>query len=204
MNAFKVASLLIINMSFSIANALTLDDLTLKLDKAIVEGQFSQVTYSAERSNPDVSGGQLLYSPPSKFRWHYLTPYEQLLIADGEKIWIYEPDLEQVTIKDQQMSGQTLMRILEDPQSLKEQYSITELPDENALLLKSKSEQSEIAQIILSVDEVWLKKIEMTDAYGQLTVIDFTVQITTDTEADNFIFIVPEDTDVIDTTSGNP
>ena len=45
---------------------------------------------------PQVSSGTFAFARPGKFRWSYDKPYEQLLVGDGDKLWIYDPDLNQV------------------------------------------------------------------------------------------------------------
>src|SRR5690606_11460873 len=62
-----------------------------------VTGGFSHMTLSANGANLQQTTGTLTLKRPVKVRWHTDPPLEQLLISDGEKIWLYDPDLEQVT-----------------------------------------------------------------------------------------------------------
>ena len=59
---------------------------------------FSQTVTSKSGRKPQESKGQMMFARPGKFRWIYETPYPQLLVGDGKKLWIYDPDLKQVSV----------------------------------------------------------------------------------------------------------
>jgi outer membrane lipoprotein carrier protein len=64
-----------------------------------MQAEFAQTVRDAERSRVQESSGTMALLRPGRFRWHYLTPYEQLIVGDGERVWIYDVDLEQVTVR---------------------------------------------------------------------------------------------------------
>lgn len=62
-------------------------------------GTFVQSVASKSGRKPQQSAGSFAMQRPGKFRWHYEKPYQQLLVSDGEKLWSFDPDLNQVTVK---------------------------------------------------------------------------------------------------------
>lgn len=64
-----------------------------------VEAEFSQTVADRNGRVTQRASGTLAFSRPGKFRWDYLTPYRQTLVGDGERLWMHDPDLEQVTVK---------------------------------------------------------------------------------------------------------
>ncbi|MDD5247860.1 MAG: outer membrane lipoprotein chaperone LolA [Rhodocyclaceae bacterium] len=82
------------------AAASGLDQLKTFLDTThSARGTFAQSVASKSGRKPQQSTGSFAMARPGKFRWHYEKPYEQLLVSDGEKLWSFDPDLNQVTVK---------------------------------------------------------------------------------------------------------
>nr|MBO2512267.1 hypothetical protein [Gammaproteobacteria bacterium] len=66
-----------------------------------LEGEFTQQVYDANGRRKESSAGKVAVSAPRLFRWEYKKPFAQLIVADGQKVWVYEPDLQQATVKPQ-------------------------------------------------------------------------------------------------------
>ena len=66
-----------------------------------LDGQFTQQVHDASGKLKESSSGRVALSVPRLFRWEYTKPYPQLIVADGSKVWVYEPDLEQATVRGQ-------------------------------------------------------------------------------------------------------
>jgi len=82
------------------ASAAGLDQLKSFLETAKgVRGSFTQTVVGKAGRKPQQSAGFFAISRPGKFRWSYEKPYQQLLVSDGEKLWSFDPDLNQVTVK---------------------------------------------------------------------------------------------------------
>ena len=64
-----------------------------------LRADFAQIVVAKHGKRPQQSAGVMMVSRPGKFRWQIDKPYSQLLVGDGEKIWMYDPDLRQVTVK---------------------------------------------------------------------------------------------------------
>lgn len=69
-------------------------------DVQTLSAQFEQIQYDEQGRETGRRGGSFDLARPGRFKWHYLTPYEQLMLSDGKKIWNYEPDLAQVSVRD--------------------------------------------------------------------------------------------------------
>ena len=62
-----------------------------------LDGQFVQQVYDTNGKLKESSSGRVAMSAPRLFRWEYVKPYPQLIVADGKTVWVFDPDLEQVT-----------------------------------------------------------------------------------------------------------
>ena len=72
-----------------------------------MDGQFTQKVYDGGGKLKETSNGRVALSAPRLFRWEYNAPYEQLIVADGKTVWIYEPDLQQVSKRPQGVEEQS-------------------------------------------------------------------------------------------------
>jgi outer membrane lipoprotein carrier protein len=82
------------------ASATGLDQLKAFLvETKTARGSFSQTVIAKSGRKPQQSTGFFALARPGKFRWSYERPYQQLLVSDGDKLWSYDPDLKQVTVK---------------------------------------------------------------------------------------------------------
>ncbi|HQQ59502.1 MAG TPA: outer-membrane lipoprotein carrier protein LolA, partial [Thermomonas sp.] len=62
-----------------------------------LDGQFSQQVFDVRGKQKESSSGRVALSAPNQLRWEYIKPYAQLVVADGNTVWVYEPDLNQAT-----------------------------------------------------------------------------------------------------------
>ncbi len=69
-------------------------------DVQTLSATFEQIQYDEKGAETARRAGSFDLARPGRFKWHYQTPYEQLMLSDGKKIWNYEPDLAQVTVRD--------------------------------------------------------------------------------------------------------
>lgn len=92
-----------------------------------LEGGFSQQVFDANGRAKENSSGKVAVSAPRLFRWEYTRPFEQLIVADGQKVWIYEPDLQQATVKAQgEEERNSPLVALFDPARLERQFDVSE------------------------------------------------------------------------------
>lgn len=96
----KAAALALAVALPDMANAAGIEQLRIFIDNAhSATAAFSQTVSAKSGRKPQVSSGSFAFSRPGKFRWVHDKPYYQLLVSDGEKLWIHDRDLNQVTVK---------------------------------------------------------------------------------------------------------
>lgn len=125
------------------------------------------------------SEGVLLLERPGRFRLQYTHPYENLYVADGKKVWMYDPELKQVTVRDQaQALGNTPALLLSDTRPLKENFRVKELgitKDGIAWVqLRPRSHgKGGFDSIRIGLKGQWVRVMEMRDGLGQITELRF-------------------------------
>ena len=143
-----------------------------------LDAQFQQRVYDPNGRQSETSSGNVKLSAPRQFRWEYQKPSPQLIVADGDQIWIYDPDLEQVTVRNQSMAEQSSpLAVLIDPSALDRQYKVTEGGKSDSLqwllLSPKKGEEAPFQKARLGFGPSGLVRMELNDALGQRTVIGF-------------------------------
>lgn len=92
-----------------------------------LDGQFSQRVTDANGKVKENSSGRVALATPRQFRWEYAKPYRQLIVADGKKVWVFDPDLEQVTVRAQGSEEQNSPLVaLINPALLDKKYDVSE------------------------------------------------------------------------------
>jgi outer membrane lipoprotein carrier protein len=167
-----------------------------------MEAKFIQTLIDPRGELIEESHGMLWLSRPGRFRLHYTNPYEQIYVADGEKIWMYDKDLEQVTVKPQTDAlGSTPAMLLSTTEPLQQNFAITELGAHEGfqwLELKPLAADSNFDFVRLALEGDVLRAMEMVDGFGQTTRLYFeTVMRNPQLAADRFRFEPPPGVDVI-------
>ena len=177
------------------------------LDKFLTQTQtmsaaFSQTLMSADRKVLQESTGHFYLQRPGKFRWNYDSPYEQQIVCDGEHIWVYDVDLEQVTVRKAEGEGSnnTPMALIENKATLEQAFEIHERGQAEGLYrieLLSKSDDGDFSRVLLGLDETGLRTLQLLDQFEQTTNIIFS-ELKTNTKLDSklFEFKPPEGVDV--------
>jgi outer membrane lipoprotein carrier protein len=144
-----------------------------------LDGQFSQQVSDQNGKVKERSSGRVALSAPRLFRWEYDKPFKQLIVADGKKVWVFDPDLEQATVRAQGAEEQNNpLTALIDPSKLDKQYDVSEEASVRDglqwLSLTPKVDTEASFQIAsLGFDKTGLAKMEVIDAVGQRTTISF-------------------------------
>ncbi len=167
-----------------------------------MEAQFVQTLINPRGELVEESRGMLWLSRPGKFRLQYTNPYEQLYVADGDKMWMYDRDLEQVTVKKQTDAlGSTPALLLSSSEPLENNFSIKELGAHEGfqwLELEPKAADSNFDFVRLAIEGEVLRAMEMVDGFGQTTRLFFeTVERNKKISDDKFHFRPPPGVDVI-------
>jgi len=148
------------------------------------------------------SRGTLALKAPRQFRWDVLAPYKQLIVADGEKVWIYDPDLEQVSVRPQGTEeAHSPLTVLTDLSQLDRDFTASEQGERDGqtwLRLKSKDKEPQFAYCDLGFDATGLARMRFEDTLGNDTEIRFAHwQRNPKLVADAFKFTPPKGVDVV-------
>jgi outer membrane lipoprotein carrier protein len=138
-----------------------------------LQADFDQQVVDANDRTVQSSQGHLWIMRPGRFRWDYLTPYRQQLVADGTRVWSYDEDLEQVTVQDaSEVLTATPAMLLSGSRPLDEVFTIRELAA-NRVLLTPKTDDSNITTLTLAFADGLLAQIEAHDSFGNTTTFSF-------------------------------
>ncbi len=167
-----------------------------------LSGQFHQRVFDPEGRLNEDSRGRIALSVPRQFRWEYEAPFPQLIVADGDKVWIYDPDLEQVQVRPQGAEEQqSPLTALIDPAELDRQFVVSDEGEADGVVwvgLEPKGEDAPFSRARLGFAGGELASMEMTDALGQRTRIAFSGWRRNPAfEAGAFRFVPPPEVDVI-------
>ena len=168
-----------------------------------LDGRFEQRVYGSDGVETEKSSGAVKVSAPRMFRWETLKPAPQLVVADGDQVWIYDPDLEQVTVRNQSAEEQSSpLSVLIDPTELDRQYKVSEGGSAGGLdwlvLAPKQAEDASFKQARLGFGASGLVRMELQDSLGQRTVIGFGPwQRNPKFPAATFRFTPPPGTDVV-------
>ncbi|MDQ3495326.1 MAG: outer membrane lipoprotein chaperone LolA [Pseudomonadota bacterium] len=143
-----------------------------------LDGRFTQQVYDSNGKLKETSSGRVALSAPRLFRWEYVKPYPQLIVADGSKVWVYDPDLEQVTVRPQGVEEQNSpLAALIDPSRLDRDFNVREAADQGGLswllLTPKQPADASFQSARLGFDKAGLARMEVVDALGQRTAIVF-------------------------------
>ena len=147
------------------------------------------------------------FQRPGRFHWAYQEPYEQAVISDGETLWIFDKDLEQVTVRAVEGNlNQTPIMLLNEPDRLQESFDILLLSDyagEIHFGLTPKNEDAGFKHILLIFSDSVLVGMEIQDAFDQFNRLTFhNVALNRSLEDELFQFTPPEGVDIIHATEG--
>ncbi|MFZ5536549.1 MAG: outer membrane lipoprotein chaperone LolA [Pseudomonadota bacterium] len=167
-----------------------------------LQGQFVQIQYNADRRETQRASGTLELARPGRFRWVYSEPYHQELVADGTSLWIFDQDLDQATEKPlRQALGQAPIMLLMENRPLDQDFILTELaPDKGMdwVELKPRGEGADFREVKFAFKDRMLARMQLTDAFGQITLIEFSaMRLNPKLAEERFRFIPPPGVDVV-------
>jgi len=141
------------------------------------KGEFEQKIFDRNRRLLQESRGTLAFSRPGKFRWSYVKPYAQLIVGDGSKVWIYDEDLKQVTVKKlDQALGSTPAALLAGNNEAMRAFTLSDRGAKDGLeWLEAlpRDKESSFERIRMGFGSSGLKVMELVDSLGQTTVLRF-------------------------------
>jgi outer membrane lipoprotein carrier protein len=169
------------------------------------KGEFSQRIVKKDADSqarpPKVSTGTFMFARPGKFIWTYQKPYEQLLQADGEKLYIYDKDLNQVTIRKLgDALGSSPAAILFGSNALEKNFTLKEAGSRDGLEWLHAiptAKDTAFERIAIGLRNSVPEAMELHDTFGQVSLLKFTrFEKNPPMPAAQFRFVVPPDADV--------
>ena len=170
-----------------------------------LRADFRQEVINSDMELVEQASGKVLLQKPGRFVWNYEQPYERVIMADGERVWLYEADLEQVTVRRLDTGlGETPASLLTGTADVLDHFEYVESSVADGLewiQIKPRSPESDFASIILAFDGDVLVQIALLDRLEQRTRLYLSkIEKPTTVEANEFVFVVPDGVDVIGET----
>lgn len=164
--------------------------------------EFAQSVQGKSGKTPQLSSGVVLISRPGKLRWEILKPYPQLMVGDGEKFWIYDPELRQVTVKKMgQALGSTPAALLSGSNDLEKNFTLRDGESGDGLTwveAQPKSTEGGFEKLRFAFASNELRAMELHDNFGQTTHIRFSrVERNPALPTSSFRFVPPTGADVV-------
>jgi len=167
-----------------------------------LQAQFKQTLTDRSGQPTEEASGTLAISRPDRFRWDYREPYSQVIVADGARIWIYDSDLEQVTVRklDETLSATPAM-LLSGRSNLADNFAVTQASQEGSvewIRMEPRRDDTDFKWIRLGFEGAVLKYMQLADKLGQTTSLEFSkVERNPPLDPSRFTFTVPPGADVI-------
>jgi len=163
---------------------------------------FEQQVFDRERKLVQESKGSFSFLRPGRLRWTYAQPYPQLIVGDGARVWIYDEDLNQVTVRAMARAlGSTPAALLAGAADVERAFELADAGARDGLeWLEAKPREREAGfeRIRLGMGPVGVQAMELTDHFGQTTVLRFS-NVVRNPQLDpaSFRFVPPKGADVL-------
>jgi outer membrane lipoprotein carrier protein len=163
---------------------------------------FTQTVTSPDGAKKKQSSGNFEFARPNRFRFAYKKPFEQLIVGDGQKVWIYDTDLQQASSRPMsQALGATPAALLAGG-SLEKDFALSALPSSQGVEWAQalpKVKDGAFQSLRIGFKGKTLAALELTDSFGQKSLLQFT-DVTTNVAVapESFRFVPPKGVDVIE------
>lgn len=142
-----------------------------------LQAEFKQTVLDDDKQVVQQSMGEVSIQRPGKFAWIYQQPYEQRIIADGEELWVFDVDLDQVTVKPMESGLSTApIMLLMQKQPVETEFEVNEVGQRKFLYwieLLPKKQDMEFSRVYIGLEDEVVKAMELRDNFGQSTQIVF-------------------------------
>jgi len=142
-----------------------------------LDAAFTQEVYDEKGKSLQHATGRVELARPGRLRWEYQTPDRQLILADGERLWTFDEELEQATVKPlDEALGSAPVMLLTRRGNLDQEYEVREvegLDGLNWVEISPRARDTEFDRIRIGLDERGIRQMVLFDRFGQKTVIRF-------------------------------
>lgn len=163
-------------------------------------GEFTQTVIARAGRKPQQSSGSFAFLRPGKFRWAYEKPYAQLLVGDGEKLWSYDQDLNQVTVKKIGQALGTTPAALLAGEALDKNFVLKDAGASDGIEYVEatpKAQDASFERVRIGLVGNQPRTMEIQDNFGQMTLLRFTrFTSNPDLPTNLFHFVPPKGADV--------
>jgi len=163
---------------------------------------FTQTVTSPDGAKKKASSGTFDFSRPNRFRFAYARPFEQVIVADGQKVWIYDADLNQVSTRKLSQALGATPAVLLAGGSMDKDFTLTSLPSKDGfdwVQAVPKQKDGPFQSVRVGFKGRDLSVIEIIDSFGQHSLLEFTQLVANAAEpAELFKFVVPAGADVLE------
>lgn len=171
-------------------------------DTRTAKAGFIQTVIDQNGKTRQKSEGTLAFSRPGKFRWIYQKPYEQLIVGDGSKLWIYDADLEQVTVRKLgEALGSSPAALLAGNNDIEKHFNLKDAGSSEGLdwlEARPRDKETTFEAIRMGFAGNTLAAMELKDSFGQTTLLKFSgMEKNPALNASEFKFVPPKGADVI-------
>ncbi len=169
---------------------------------ASMRAEFHQTVLDAQHRKIQEVTGSMQLLRPGKFRWDYNKPYVQLVIGDGQKVWLFDPELNQVTVRSlDKMIGSSPAALLAGNRDIEKTFDVKMDVRQDQLdwvEVTPKDKDSGFERMYLGFKAENLQEMELHDNFGQTTVIEFShLERNPKLNAQTFKFSPPKGADVV-------
>jgi outer membrane lipoprotein carrier protein len=189
-------------------SATTVDASGLAQLKSFVEGAksgrtaFRQSVVAKGAREPQVSTGTFTFSRPGRFRWAYEKPFEQLIVGDGAKLWIYDRDLNQViTHKQDAALGASPAALLSGDNALDRNFDVVDAGGGEGLEFvdaRPRAPESGVERVRIGFRDNLPRTMELRDTFGNVTTLTFDAfERNARLDPAQFAFVPPKGADVV-------
>ena len=165
---------------------------------------FTQLVLDKNGKKIQSASGTMQFVRPGKFRWAYQKPYEQLIVGDGERFWLHDVELNQVTVKKLDAAlGSSPAALLSGSNEIERGFALKDTgnrDDLDWLQALPKAKDTSFERILMAFDaQSDLVIMELYDAFGQKTVLRFSnMQRNPQLSPQLFKFVPPKGADVLE------
>jgi outer membrane lipoprotein carrier protein len=167
-----------------------------------MRAQFSQVVNDKQGRKEQEVEGTMQLQRPNKFRWDYKKPYEQQIVSDGKDVFLYDTELQQVTIRQLSKTlGSSPAAMLAGGEAVEKSFTLKNATRKDGLawvLALPKDKESGFERVLLGFKVDKLRKMEIYDSFNHITHITFDeVERNPKLEDATFLFTPPKGVDVV-------
>jgi outer membrane lipoprotein carrier protein len=166
-----------------------------------IRGSFSQTVVGKSGRKPQQSAGAFAISRPGKFRWTYERPYQQLLVSDGDRLWTYDPDLRQATVRRLGQALGSSPAALLAGDALDKNFTLTEAGSRDGFEFVEavpKATDASFERLRIGLKDNLPRILEVQDNFGQTTTLYLNqLEPQASLSAELFRFTPPKGADVV-------